>query len=284
MALNSIIGVDHVVIAVRDLDAASAVWARLGFTVSPRGTHSPHMGTANYTIMFGNDYLELMGVVADTDQNLPTRTFLDRREGIERTAFTARDAAAGADELRSRGLAPIGPVHFNRPVDLGAGTMGEAKFSVFRWPLDQQPAGMRIFACQHHSRDAVWVPSLLKHKNGAARIVRIELISADPRRDASLMGQLTDQPVISDGDGALKVVSGSQRADFVFLDRDGIARRYPGVDLAALPATGAVGLVIATDDQAAAAKALSKVGIPNGAAIVVPPALANGVILSLMPQ
>jgi hypothetical protein len=44
MALKHIVGLDHVVVAVRNLDAAEAAWKRIGFTVSPRGTHSAHLG------------------------------------------------------------------------------------------------------------------------------------------------------------------------------------------------------------------------------------------------
>src|SRR5215470_482095 len=80
MPLRHILGVDHVVVVVRDLDAAAAQWRKLGFTLSPRGTHSPQMGTANYTIMFGEDYLELIGVLAATEHNKPTRELLARRE------------------------------------------------------------------------------------------------------------------------------------------------------------------------------------------------------------
>src|SRR6185503_3770432 len=112
MPMKSILGVDHVVVTVRDLDAAAAQWKRLGFTVSPRGTHSPQMGTANYTIMFGEDYLELLGVLHETENSKPTRDYLARREGIERTAFTTDDAAAGAADLKERGFVPLGPTHF----------------------------------------------------------------------------------------------------------------------------------------------------------------------------
>ena len=55
MTLKHILGADHVVIAVRDLDAAAAQWRGLGFTLSPRGTHSPLIGTGNYTIKFEED-------------------------------------------------------------------------------------------------------------------------------------------------------------------------------------------------------------------------------------
>jgi hypothetical protein len=97
VALKNIVGIDHAVVVARDLDQAAENWKRLGFTVSPRGTHSAKMGTGNYTVMLGADYIELLGVLAETEHNAPTRAFLARRgEGIERIAFTALDAAAGA--------------------------------------------------------------------------------------------------------------------------------------------------------------------------------------------
>ena len=94
--LASLEGLDHVVVMVHDLDAAADRWRALGFTLSPRGTHSAHLGTGNYTIMFGTDYVELLGVLQGTALNAPSRGFLQRRgEGIERAAFTTRNAAEG---------------------------------------------------------------------------------------------------------------------------------------------------------------------------------------------
>jgi hypothetical protein len=66
VALKNVIGVDHAVVMARDLDKAAEGWRRLGFTISPRGTHSAHMGTGNYTIMLDPDYIELLGVLGPT--------------------------------------------------------------------------------------------------------------------------------------------------------------------------------------------------------------------------
>lgn len=57
---TNISGLDHVVILVRDLDAAQATYARLGLTLTPRGFHS--IGTHNHCIMFDSDYVELLAV------------------------------------------------------------------------------------------------------------------------------------------------------------------------------------------------------------------------------
>ncbi len=124
MTLKNIVGIDHAVIMVRDLDRAAANWKRLGFTVSPRGTHSAKMGSGNYTIMLDPDYIELLGVLAETEHNAPARAFLAKRgEGIERIAFTAVDSAAGAEEIRARGYAALGPTDFERPVTMPDGSL-----------------------------------------------------------------------------------------------------------------------------------------------------------------
>lgn len=282
MPLKSVVGVDHIVVAVRDLDQAAGAWASLGFTMSPRGTHSAHLGTGNYTTMFGDDYVELLGVLHETDQNLPTQAFLKNREGIERTAFTALDAEAGAAELRSHGLEPLGPVHFNRPVTMPDGSTDEARFSVFRWPLAEAPGGMRIFACQHHTRHTVWIPSIQTHANGASRILRIEVLDEVPEAAASHMSRLIDQPVHAEPDGAFKVPSGGTRADFVFLDHATLSRRYPAAALAGLPPQGAVGLVLGTSDAGKAASVIGSGALSEAGRTVVPARMATGVVVSFV--
>lgn len=283
MPLKHILGLDHVVVTVRDLDASARQWQSLGFTVSPRGTHSPILGSGNYTIMFGDDYVELLGILAETEHNKPTRDFLREREGIERAAFTTDDAAAGADELKSRGLEPLGPVHFGRPVDLPDGGKGEARFNVFRWPLDENPGSLRIFACQHLTRETVWIPELQSHANGASRIVRVEVLADDPKAAAEHLSRLIDEPVKQQDDGWL-VPSGGKRADFLFYDAAGLARHYPDTVRAGAAPAGAVAIVLASADLDGAAKVLGPVGVRHGAALSVPAASANGLIVSFLPQ
>jgi hypothetical protein len=194
-------GLDHVVIAVHDLDGAARDWTSLGFTLSPRGVHSAHMGTVNHTIMLGPDYLELLGVATATDGNRATREFLGRDgEGIERLAFRTTDAAADADAVRATGIAATGPVAFSRPVARPGGSSLEAAFRVFYWPDDARVAGMRIFACEHRTPQAVWLPELQRHANGATRVLRIERFVGDPATAARALGALVGTTPIPIGD------------------------------------------------------------------------------------
>jgi hypothetical protein len=281
VALNNVVGIDHAVVVVKDLDNAAENWRRLGFTVSPRGTHSAKMGSGNATIMLDPDYIELLGVLVETEHNAPTRAFLAKRgEGIERIAFTAVDSAAGAEEIRARGYEPVGPTDFERPVTMPDGSLSAARFRIFQWPIAEQPGGLRIFACQHKTRETVWIPELMKHANGAKHLEQVLVVSPDCATDAAHLARMIDSDVRAEADGAVAVPSGSDRADFVFLTKDQLDRRYPEVSLAGLPERGGAGLVLATSDLAAAKKVVGSVR--SGAAVCVPPAAANGALLAFV--
>jgi catechol 2,3-dioxygenase-like lactoylglutathione lyase family enzyme len=280
VALKNVIGIDHAVVMVRDLDKAAENWRRLGFTVSPRGTHSAKMGSGNYTIMLDPDYMELLGVLAETEHNIPARAFLEKRgEGIERIAFTAVDAAAGAEEIRARGFEPVGPTDFERPVMMPDGSLSAAKFRIFQWPIDEAPAGVRIFACQHKTREIVWIPEPMKHANGAKHLRQVLIVSTEPAKDAAHLARMIDGNVKVEPDGTIAVASGSDRADFVFLAKARLGRRYPEVSLAGLPERGGAGLILATSDLAAAEKAVGGAGVRSGGGVCVPPQAANGTLL-----
>jgi hypothetical protein len=282
VALKNVVGIDHAVLMVGELEKAAENWKRLGFTLSPRGTHSAHMGTGNYTIMFDPDYMELLGVLTETEHNAPARAFLVRHgDGIERVAFTAIDSAAGAEEIRARGYSPIGPTDFERPVTMPDGSLSAARFRTFQWPTAEAPGGVRIFACQHKTRETVWIPELMKHANGAKRLRQVLVATPDPTKDAAHLSRMIDRETRNEQDGAIVVPSGADRADFVFLTRDQLSRRYPGVPLQGLPERGGAGLVIAAD-LAATEKALGCAGIRSGSAICVPPAAANGTLLAFV--
>jgi hypothetical protein len=234
-------GLDHVVIAVTDLDRAARDWAALGFTLSPRGVHSTHMGTINHTVMLGPDYIELLAVAQPTDGNKPTRAFLERNgEGIERLAIRTTDAAADAIAARAGGRAAIGPVSFGRPVELADGQRLDAAFSVFYWPDEARVAEMRLFACQHHTPGAVWLPALMRHDNGARRLLRLERAVGDPESAAHALGGLlgiAPQELGTEEGGRWRIATAPGRADIDFIEP------------AAVLANGAARLVLASDDR-----------------------------------
>lgn len=165
--------IDHVVVLVPDLAAAGTAFAEAGFQVTPETRHSAAMGTANRCVMLHGSYVELMGIVADTEANLTWRRLLAERAGLRGLAFASEDIDATAAALVENGIA-AGPVrNFSRPTDAG-----ELRFSVIRIDPAETP-GLQCLVCQHHSRDVLWRPELLHHANGAARLLGITVPQAD---------------------------------------------------------------------------------------------------------
>ncbi len=283
--MENFAGIDHVVVTVGDLDRAAETWRRLGFTLSPRGTHSAHLGSANHTIMLDPDYIELLTVVTPTDHNRKSRDFLARREGIDRLAFTATDAEAGAAALRARDIDVTGPLDFGRPVQLPREGTAEARFRTIQWSEAERPAGIGIFACQHLTRDVVWIPELMKHPNTATRLERIEILAADPKAAAAHMARLIGSTPVADADGAQRVASGIGRAEMVFLTREALATRHPGITQDGLPTEGSACLSVRVADYSAAQHCIVASGVPaviGADRLAVPASAATGILVELI--
>ena len=278
--LRSLVGgVDHVVIAAKNLGKAAAAWQALGFTIAPRGVHSDAMGTANHTIMFGPDYLELLAVLKPTPANEDTRKLLARREGIERAALATDDTDGLAKAMRKQGFEPVGPLHFDRRVELPNGKSAQANFSACRWPARAAVCGMGLFACHHHTPKHVWLKHLQSHANTARRIKRIKMLSGAPREAAQQLAKLTGRAAVRLADGSYRVVSARNRAEFIFMPPALVAKRNEGVTMPAWPENVAMGLTIEVEDFAEARKIIGGKGILKRNRLVVPPAFANGIVL-----
>ena len=176
--MDNLKGLDHVVIPVRDLDAAERQFVRLGFRPTPRGRHSTNMGTANATVMFDDDtYVELLGVERPTASNAPMRSALERREGPVGLAFKTEDARAAAAEFAAAGLAEGDASDFVRPVDLPGGAR-EAMFTAAYLTSAATP-GAHAFVCQHHTPEVVWRQDYLAQPNGCHGVAEVIGIAAD---------------------------------------------------------------------------------------------------------
>ena len=176
--MSAISGIDHIVIAVTDLDRAQRAYERLGFTLSPRARHSAVMGTANHTIMLQRDYFELLAVLTPTERNQRWRDALAGGEGIAGLALAPASAAAAKQAWQEQGFAPGELVSFSRPVDRPDGSRMEARFEIVTLPKGSVP-GASVFACDQLTRDAVWLPELMRHANTATAIRRLVVTLPD---------------------------------------------------------------------------------------------------------
>jgi catechol 2,3-dioxygenase-like lactoylglutathione lyase family enzyme len=274
-----ITGIDHCFALVRNLQTASESYRRLGFTLSPRGVHSAHKGTANHTIMFERDYFELLGVVAPTPANQFQRTTLETREGLAAVALQTDDADKAAAEMRSAGIALSEPLGFARPVELPDGRIGEAAFRTTQFPSGAA-LGFHLFCCQHLTPETTWIPELLHHANTAYGIDHLTVLSTAPLADATTVASLLATAPVSETSHIVRVDTGT--VPIRFQNAETLAAGYPGVDLTDLPESGLASLVVKVRSRRAAEAALVKGGAPFVAirsSLVVAPRDACGVLV-----
>ena len=181
--IKSLVGIDHTIVGVRDLEAAREVWARLGFTLTPRGSHIG-WGTANYCVMFERDYFELLGIVDPEAFTNKLDEFLDDREGLLGLAFATSDGDALAAELEAAGIPFEGPKDLKRNLELPGGTVLPEFKLVF--PAAGALPGLSAFICEHLTPELVRRPEWLVHANGARAIRSVTIVAERPAdyRDA----------------------------------------------------------------------------------------------------
>jgi len=139
---------DHVIVGVRDLDAATKTYtALLGREPSWRGAH-PGMGTANTLFRVANTYLELLAPVEDGSTAVMLRARLDADgEGLIGMAFGTDDADLCVGELRARGLSPTDPIP---GIGRDLGTDAERAWKNVILPTSDS-RGPLVFAIEHLS-------------------------------------------------------------------------------------------------------------------------------------
>lgn len=174
------LGVDHMLVLHDDLEAARQAAARLGFRPTPLSVHSPHMGTANVTVMMPDrrTYIEYLGIVAPTDHNEQMRAALAAR-GNHVFGLALRGNARDAHRaLAAEGLADGDVIDFARDVDLPDGP-ARAAFSIVQLRPGSLP-GLYGIVCEHHTPDAVWRADHVEQPNGARALVGLHGVAAAP--------------------------------------------------------------------------------------------------------
>ena len=107
-------GVDHVVIAVKDLDGAVGRYETIyGAAVSDR-SEAPAAGMAMAFFRFGDSYIEL--VSATGDQGPIAKRLADQGEGVHLVAMKVDDIDATLTELREKGIRLVGDPGPGNPV------------------------------------------------------------------------------------------------------------------------------------------------------------------------
>jgi hypothetical protein len=194
-------GLDHIVHAVRDLDAAAGLYRRLGFQVGSRNTHPRAWGTQNHVVQLSGTYIELLGL-ADTTGIAPhaprffsfgafNRDFLARDEGLAMLVLEGRGAADAA-EFRDAGIGDFELFEFEREGRRPDGTPIQLAFAL-AFAADPRSPDSAFFTSQHRYPENFWNPAFQVHPNTATSVAGVVLVADHPGDHHAFLEAFTGQ-------------------------------------------------------------------------------------------
>jgi len=214
-------GIDHLVLAVRDLDEASAFYEGLGFTLTPRAQHP--FGTGNRLVQLQGGFLEILGVT-EPDWIAPAgpgqfsfgaynRDYLARGEGMSMIAMQGADWNADRADFQAAGLQLAAPFAFARMAKQPDGSEVEMGFDLTFAPRADAPDAVFFTCCHRHAPEHFYKSQYQAHANGATRIAGVSIETPDA--------------------GATRAFLDAIGADAALFDvKPGTAERFAGFDIA----------------------------------------------------
>ena len=195
--------IDHVVLAVQDLDRAAVIYQDLGFTLTPRAAHEDRMGTSNWLAQFSRISSSCSKSIAQ--KNWPDTTSRRRRRSSASAttidtpcwnarafpclAFASDDARVDIRGFSAAGLPTFAPFDFERYAKLPDGSKVTVAFSL-AFVQSREMLNVAFFASENQARNHFWKPEYQSHPNDAAGIVAAYLSSPAPERDAAFVSKM----------------------------------------------------------------------------------------------
>lgn len=278
-------GLDHIVHAVRDLDAAAEFYRRAGFTVGARNRHP--WGTHNHVVQFPGFFIEIL-TVGEPDKlgddglsrhfGIPNREAIARGDGFAMLVLESTDSEADAADFARSGIGISQPLPFSRQAVLPDGSATTVGFSLTfaKDPLSPQTT---FFTCRQHNPTAFWKSDFQRHANGAQGVRGAVLIAdrpADHRHFLEAFTGVRDLRVTLDG-----IAAATPRGDVEIMTAVAFHDRF-GVQPKAGEGAVLRGLRFAVADIEAVERVLRDndvASLRHGGRLIVPPQAAFGATL-----
>jgi len=281
---HNIVGLDHTLVGVADLEKSKKDYEKLGFTITPRGSHIG-WGTANYCIMFPDDYIELLGIVdSSKETNGLDKKLANRGEGMLGIALSSDQPEKTVSSLNKAGLGEAKLHDLKRKLELEEGDV-VPEFKLIRYPYQGMPTG-GLFICHHLTPELIRRPEWQLHANGAQYVQSVVVLVEDPVALRDHYTELCGSINVTMTDHTMTVRIG--HLNLIFVEEKDIDLLFPGLfvgeDWPDFPHILSMGIAVESREKTAAY--LEKAGvqvqdISNGA-LRVQPKDASGVILEFI--
>lgn len=284
-------GLDHIVHAVHDLDAAADLYRRLGFTVGARNRHA--WGTHNHIVQLPGFFVELLTVAEP--EKLGTdgfsalfgtfnRLFLKQQEGLSLLILESANAVADVADFRAAKIGVSDAMRFEREAKRPDGSTVKVGFSL-AFARDPQAPQIGFAACQQHFPENFWNPAFQQHANTVSGVAGVVLVAENPSDHhifLSAMSGVRDLHATSSG-----VTATTPRGDIKVMDPAAFRSHFgtappdvsAGARLAALRFRVREALALQAALAAGGIKSLSHMG-----ATIVAPEHAIGATLVFEPE
>ncbi len=179
-------GLDHIVHAVRDLDAGAELYRRLGFTVGARNRHP--WGTHNHIVQLPGFFIEVLTMAEPSmlgDDGISTlfgdfnRRFLEAGEGFSLLILESKDAAADARALEAAKIAASDALRFEREGKRPDGATVKVAFSLV-FARDALAPAHNFAVCQQHYPESFWNPDYQRHANDVTGVAGAVMVADNP--------------------------------------------------------------------------------------------------------
>jgi hypothetical protein len=280
-------GLDHIVHAVRDLDAAAEFYRRAGFTVGARNRHS--WGTHNTIVQFPGVFIELVaigepeliriGAPGTFSFGAFLRDFLTREEGLAMLVLEGKGAPADAAAFREAGIGDFKPFNFEREAKRPDGSPTMVAFSLV-FAADEKAPDIGYFTCQQHQPENFWNPAFQQHANGAATVAGIVMVSENPENHRHFVSSFAGERHVDADATGISVTTPRGVIQIMKPSAWSAATGTEPPDLTRGAHLAAVRFIVR--DKAAALSALKRNGIAaseRDGSVVVPPDAAYGATL-----
>jgi glyoxalase-like protein len=207
-------GLDHIVHAVRDLEAQVDFYRRAGFMV---GAHNRHAwGTHNRIVQLPGFFVELLNIGEPEliEAHGPRsfsfggflRDFLERNEGLAMLVLEGKGAACDAETFRSAGLGDFNVFDFQREAKRPDGSSVTVAFSL-AFAVDDQSPDAGFFTCQQHYPENFWNPAFQHHPNGVVGIAGIIMVAEHPDEHRHFLSAFTGVNIVKSETGGISVTT-----------------------------------------------------------------------------
>ncbi len=179
-------GLDHIVHAVRDLDAGADLYRRLGFTVGARNRHP--WGTHNHIVQLPGFFIEVLTMSEPDKLGVGgfsalfggyNQRFLEQHEGFSLLILESADAAADARAFEAAKIAASEVMRFERDGTRPDGKPMKVAFSL-AFARDALAPAHNFAVCQQHYPENFWNPAWQHHANGVTGVGGVVIVADNP--------------------------------------------------------------------------------------------------------